>query len=76
MASTQGFAASLKANGADWIIPAFTVSLVFVMLVPLPSFILDLLLTLSITISVLVLLSAVQICGRYSFPFSPVCYCS
>ena len=71
MASTQGFAASLKANGADWIIPAFTVSLVFVMLVPLPSFILDLLLTLSITISVLVLLSAVQILRPVQFSVFP-----
>jgi flagellar biosynthesis protein FlhA len=71
MAGTQGFTASLKANGADWVIPAFTVSLVFVMLVPLPSFVLDLLLTLSITISVLVLLSAVQILRPVQFSVFP-----
>jgi flagellar biosynthesis protein FlhA len=71
MASAQSIGASIKANGADWIIPAFTVSLVFVMLVPLPSFILDLLLTLSITISVLVLLSAVQILRPVQFSVFP-----
>jgi flagellar biosynthesis protein FlhA len=71
MATAQSIGASLKANGADWVIPAFTVSLVFVMLVPLPSFILDLLLTLSITISVLVLLSAVQILRPVQFSVFP-----
>ncbi len=71
MAEKQTLGEMLKANGADWIIPAFTVSLVFVMLVPLPSFILDLLLTLSITISVLVLLSAVQILRPVQFSVFP-----
>jgi flagellar biosynthesis protein FlhA len=71
MANKPSFAASLKSGGADWIIPAFTVSLVFVMLVPLPSIALDLLLTLSITISVLVLLSAVQILRPVQFSVFP-----
>src|SRR5882724_5149315 len=46
---------------AEWIVPIAAVSLVFVMLVPLPSILLDLLLATSITASVLVLLSAIQI---------------
>ncbi len=71
MAAKTGFVASLKANGTDWIIPAFTVSLVFVMLVPLPSFFLDLLLTLSITVSILVLLAAVQILRPVQFSVFP-----
>src|ERR1700760_974983 len=44
----------------EWIAPIAAVSMVFVMLVPLPSFILDLLLTVSITASILVLLTAIQ----------------
>jgi flagellar biosynthesis protein FlhA len=47
------------------------VSMVFVMLVPLPSFLLDLLLTLSITASVLVLLTAVQILRPVEFSVFP-----
>src|SRR5262245_59430794 len=46
---------------SEWIVPVAAVSLVFVMLVPLPSMLLDLLLAASITASVLVLLSALQI---------------
>jgi len=71
MAGKPGFLSSLKSSGADWIIPAFAVSLIFVMLVPLPSFALDLLLTFSITISVLVLLSAVQILRPVQFSVFP-----
>ncbi|HUK25265.1 MAG TPA: flagellar biosynthesis protein FlhA [Terriglobales bacterium] len=71
MSSKPNLVAALKSGGADWIIPAFTVSLVFVMLVPLPSLMLDLLLTLSITISVLVLLSAVQILRPVQFSVFP-----
>src|SRR5450631_190955 len=67
----SGILDSLKSGGAEWIIPAFTVSLVFVMLVPLPSMILDLMLTLSITISVLVLLTAVQILRPVQFSVFP-----
>jgi flagellar biosynthesis protein FlhA len=47
------------------------VALVFVMLVPLPSFVLDLLLTLSITASVLVLLTAIQILRPVQFSVFP-----
>ena len=53
--------------------PAAAVSMVFVMLVPMPGILLDLLLALSITASVLVLLTALHILRRYSFPSSPAC---
>src|ERR1700735_170129 len=60
----------LKKSG-DWIAPIAAVSMVFVMLVPLPSFILDLLLTISITASVLVLLTAIQILRPVEFSVFP-----
>ena len=47
------------------------VSMVFVMLVPLPSILLDLMLTVSITASVLVLLTAVQILRPVEFSVFP-----
>ncbi|MDT8066856.1 MAG: flagellar biosynthesis protein FlhA [Terriglobia bacterium] len=56
---------------AEWIIPSAAVSLVFVMLVPMPSLLLDLLLALSITASVLVLLSAVHILRPVQFSVFP-----
>lgn len=65
-----GLIATLRASG-DWIIPTAAVALVFVMLVPLPSIILDLLLTLSITASVLVLLTAIQILRPTQFSVFP-----
>ena len=55
----------------DWIVPAAAVSMVFVMLVPMPSFVLDLLLAFSITASVLVLLTAVQILRPAQFSVFP-----
>jgi flagellar biosynthesis protein FlhA len=60
----------LKKSG-DWIAPIAAVSMVFVMLVPLPSFILDLLLTISITASILVLLTAIQILRPVQFSIFP-----
>jgi flagellar biosynthesis protein FlhA len=62
--------AALRAS-SDWVIPTGAVALVFVMLVPLPSFVLDLLLTLSITASVLVLLTAIQILRPVQFSVFP-----
>jgi len=59
------------AKTGDWIAPIAAVSMVFVMLVPLPSFILDLLLTLSITASMLVLLTAIQILRPVQFSVFP-----
>jgi len=51
--------------------PIAAVGLIFVMLVPLPSFLLDILLALSITAAVLVLLSAIQILRPSQFSVFP-----
>ena len=61
----------LKTANFDWIVPAAAVSVVFVMLVPMPSFLLDLLLAMSITASVIVLLSAVYILRPVQFSVFP-----
>ena len=66
----EGLLARLARSG-EWIIPVAAVSMVFVMLVPLPSILLDLLLTVSITASVLVLLTAVQILKPVEFSVFP-----
>src|SRR5271163_1195316 len=55
----------------EWIVPIAAVSLVFVMLVPLPSIVLDLLLATSFAASVLVLLSALQILRPSQFSVFP-----
>jgi flagellar biosynthesis protein FlhA len=55
----------------EWIAPIAAVATVFVMLVPLPSFVLDLLLTVSITLSILVLLTAIQILRPLQFSVFP-----
>ncbi len=56
---------------SDWVIPTGAVALVFVMLVPLPSFALDLLLTLNIMAGVLVLLTAIQVLRPTQFSVFP-----
>jgi flagellar biosynthesis protein FlhA len=56
---------------SDWVIPVGAVALVFVMLVPLPGFVLDLLLTLNITAAVLVLLTAIQVLRPVQFSVFP-----
>jgi flagellar biosynthesis protein FlhA len=58
-------------KSGEWIAPIAAVSMVFVMLVPLPSFLLDLLLTISITASMLVLLTAIQILRPVQFSVFP-----
>lgn len=62
--------AILRKSG-DWIAPIAAVAMVFVMLVPLPSIVLDLLLTISITASILVLLTAIQILRPVQFSVFP-----
>jgi flagellar biosynthesis protein FlhA len=59
-----------KSSG-DWIVPAAAVATVFVMLVPLPSFVLDILLSFSITASVLVLLVSMYILRPVDFSVFP-----
>ena len=61
----------LLRKSGDWIAPIAAVSMVFVMLVPLPSFVLDLLLTVSITASILVLLTAIQVLRPVQFSVFP-----
>jgi flagellar biosynthesis protein FlhA len=70
MIKKSGLLAMLRAS-SEWFIPTGAVALVFVMLVPLPSFVLDLLLTFSITVSVLVLLTAIQILRPVQFSVFP-----
>src|ERR1700728_1683515 len=60
-----------KNAAAEWIMPIAAVGLIFVMLVPLPSILLDVLLAVSMTISVLVLLSAIQILRPAQFSVFP-----
>src|SRR5882762_10201133 len=55
----------------DWVVPTAAVSMVFVMLVPVPSFVLDILLAFSMTASVLVLLTALQILRPAQFSVFP-----
>jgi flagellar biosynthesis protein FlhA len=64
-------ASRLKNGAAEWIMPIAAVGLIFVMLVPLPSVLLDLLLAASMTVSVLVLLSAIQILRPSQFSVFP-----
>jgi len=56
---------------SDWVIPTGAVALIFVMLVPLPSFALDLLLTMNIMAAVLVLLTAIQVLRPVQFSVFP-----
>jgi flagellar biosynthesis protein FlhA len=60
-----------KPLSLDWIAPVAAVSLVFIMLVPVPAFLLDLLLAISITVSVLVLLCALHILRPVQFSVFP-----
>jgi len=60
-----------KGSGAEWIMPIAAVGLIFVMLVPLPSILLDVLLATSLTAAVLVLLSAIQILRPSQFSVFP-----
>jgi flagellar biosynthesis protein FlhA len=60
-----------KNAAAEWIMPIAAVGLIFVMLVPLPSILLDVLLATSMTVSVLVLLSAIQILRPSQFSVFP-----
>ncbi len=70
MTKTSGLLDTLR-KYSEWVIPTGAVALVFVMLVPLPSIVLDLLLTLSITLSVLVLLTAIQVLRPVEFSVFP-----
>jgi flagellar biosynthesis protein FlhA len=64
-------AARPKSAAAEWIMPVAAVGLIFIMLVPLPSLLLDVFMALSLTVSVLVLLSAIQIQRPSQFSVFP-----
>jgi len=64
-------AAKPKGGISEWIMPVAAVGLIFVMLVPLPGILLDVLLAMSMTVSVLVLLSAIQILKPSQFSVFP-----
>jgi flagellar biosynthesis protein FlhA len=61
----------IAGGAAEWLIPVAAVALVFVMLVPVPSIVLDVFLALSITLGVLVLLSALYILKPVQFSVFP-----
>ncbi len=71
MASTTTVPALKPNTASEWIMPIAAVGLIFVMLVPLPSFLLDIFLALSITAAVLMLLSAIQILRPSQFSVFP-----
>jgi flagellar biosynthesis protein FlhA len=62
---------AVAGSAGDWIVPALAVSMVFVMLIPLSALVVDLLLALSITASVLVMLVAIQILKPVQFSVFP-----
>src|SRR5882757_6178391 len=60
-----------RQSHTDWLVPVATVILVFVMIVPVPAFLLDLLLATSITLGVVVLLSSLYILRPAQFSVFP-----
>src|ERR1700674_4319623 len=70
-AVTTSPATTPKAGNADWLIPVATVVMVFVMLVPVPGFVLDLFLATSVTLGIVVLLSALYILKPVQFSVFP-----
>lgn len=71
MATAPKTIAVVAATGRDWFVPIAAVAIVFVMLVPVPAFLLDLLLAASITIAVIVLLASLQILRPAEFSVFP-----
>ena len=62
----------LKRNTSlEWLVPVATVATVFMMLVPVPAIVLDIFLALSITLGVIVLLSALYILRPVQFSVFP-----
>jgi flagellar biosynthesis protein FlhA len=69
-AAKPSVAATLTRRG-DWLLPVAAVVIVMVMIVPVPALLLDLLLATSITLSVIVLLAALQILRPVQFSVFP-----
>jgi flagellar biosynthesis protein FlhA len=66
-----GWARRLAGSARDLVLPIAAISVVFVMLVPMPAMLLDLLLALSMAAAVLVFLSAVQVRRAVDFSVFP-----
>jgi flagellar biosynthesis protein FlhA len=64
-------ASVLKQSSTDWVVPVATVILIFVMIVPVPALLLDLLLATSITLGVIVLLGSLYILRPAQFSVFP-----
>src|ERR1700744_4142318 len=71
MAATAAAATREKLNLSEWIMPVAAVCLIFIMLVPIPGLVLDVLLAFSMIAAVLVLLSAIQILRPSQFSVFP-----
>ncbi|MBZ5503176.1 MAG: flagellar biosynthesis protein FlhA [Acidobacteriia bacterium] len=71
MASASTATVAAAGGGHDRFLPVAAVAIVFVMIVPVPAFLLDLLLATSITLAVLVLLSSLQILRPVQFSVFP-----
>src|SRR5271155_2475487 len=69
--AASGAKASWLKRGSKLFIPIAAICLVFVMLVPLPAFVLDLLLAFSMTASIIVFLSALQLQRAVDFSIFP-----
>src|ERR1035438_2902621 len=69
--SSAAKAPAHKGGTFDWVVPAIAVAMVFVMMVPLPALVLDVLLAISITMGVLVLLSSLHILKPVQFSIFP-----
>jgi len=71
MATKPKLLNSIAGGGVEWLVPALAVSMVFVMLIPLPALLVDVLLAFSITAAVLVMLVAIQILKPVQFSVFP-----
>jgi len=70
-AAAESLASRLLRLGKNLSLPVGAISVIFVMLIPVPSFVLDLLLACSFSASVLVFLSAVQVRRAVDFSVFP-----
>ncbi len=70
-AAAESIASRLLKLGKNLSLPVGAISVIFVMLIPVPSFVLDLLLACSFSASVLVFLSAVQVKRAVDFSVFP-----
>ena len=71
MAATAANSPFLTKKASEWIVPLAAVGVVFVMVVPIPALLLDLLLAGSLTLAVLVLLASLQILRPVEFSVFP-----